>query len=68
MAADCADNLRIVSMTKDYSFTWFYAVKTLLMFSAVLWAYCIGQDITALSIVGMLSMLAVPLFYWLESK
>lgn len=55
-------------MTKDYSFTWFYVTKTLLMFSAVLWAYCIGQDITALSIVGMLSMLAVPLFYWLESK
>ena len=53
---------------KDYSITWFYAVKTLLMFSAVLWASCIGEDITFLFIVGALSMLAVPFMYWLESK
>jgi len=53
---------------KDYSITWFYAVKTLLMFSAVLWASCIGQDITVYAMVGMLSMLAVPFVYWLESK
>ena len=53
---------------KDYSFTWFYAVKTLLMFSAVLWASCIGQDIFVYAMVGILSMLAVPFMYWLESK
>jgi hypothetical protein len=53
---------------KDYSFTWFYVAKTLLMFSAVLWAFCIGQDITAYAMVGMLSMLAVPFVYFLESK
>jgi hypothetical protein len=53
---------------KDYSFTWFYAVKTLLFFSAVLWASCIGEDIMIYAMVGMLSMLAVPFIYWLESK
>ena len=31
-------------MTKDYSFTWFYVAKTLLMFSGALWASCIGED------------------------
>jgi len=55
-------------MTKDYSITWFYVAKTLLCFVAVLWAYCIGENITPLFVVGLLSMLAAPLFYWLESK
>jgi hypothetical protein len=53
---------------KNYSITWFYVAKTLLFFFAVLWAACIGEDITFLFIVGALSMLAVPFFYWLESK
>ena len=53
---------------KDYSITWFYVAKTLIMFSAVLWAACIGQDITVYAMVGMLSMLAVPFIYFLESK
>jgi hypothetical protein len=53
---------------KDYSFTWFYVAKTLLMFSAVLWASCIGEDITTLAMVGGLSLLAVPFMFWLESK
>jgi hypothetical protein len=55
-------------MTKDYSITWFYVAKTLLMFSAVLWASCIGEDIMTYAMVGILSMLAVPFIYWLESK
>lgn len=55
-------------MTKDYSFTWFYVAKTLLMFSAALWASCIGEDIMIYAMVGILSMLAVPFVYWLESK
>jgi uncharacterized membrane protein len=55
-------------MKKDYSITMFYCVKTFICFAATVYATVTGLDSTALVTVGLLSMLAIPLFAFLESK
>jgi hypothetical protein len=56
------------TMQKDYSITMFYCVKTFVCLAATVYATVTGLDGTMLATVGFLSMLAIPLFAWLESK
>jgi hypothetical protein len=55
-------------MQKDYSITMFYCVKTFVCLAATVYATVTGLDSTMLATVGFLSMLAIPLFAFLESK
>jgi hypothetical protein len=55
-------------MSKDYSITMFYCIKTFVCLAATVYATVTGLDSTMLATVGGLSMLAIPLFAWLESK
>ena len=56
-------------MKKDYSITMFYCVKSLVLMSAAVYAAAIGlHDVDMLLCAGLLSMLAIPLFAFLESK
>ena len=53
---------------KDYSITWFYSAKTVILLAAAGVASSIGIDATGYAAAGLLCLLAAPLFYWLESK
>jgi len=47
---------------KNYIFTMFYVVKTLVCFAGALVATALNIDATTLMAVGLLSLAAIPLF------
>ena len=56
-------------MKKDYSITLFYCVKSVVLLSAAIYAAAIGLDsVNMLLCAGLLSLAAIPLFAFLESK
>lgn len=51
-----------------HHFTLFYVLKAAICFFGYVYSVLIGQPSTLLMTVSALSLLAVPLFAWLESK
>jgi len=55
-------------MSKDYSITIFYCAKSFVLLVATIYASATGLDSGTLATVGALSLAAIPLFAFLESR